>query len=164
MSNYIWSKYQIRNILKYLESSPMCVRTYEEYGNRIFLIQNEEDLVNVMLTLLSEWNDCEWVPQIDWYFNGTYEEYFFEEMGFNPIWFDTHLKSIKSPNHYMQKLIDNANNLKRCYEDQRKGLADAEFVADILENGLADRAGKLYNLLDELTYNDKKMFDLRKFD
>ena len=165
MSDYIWSKYHVRNVLKYLESGPMYVKTHEKYGDRVFLVQNEEDLVNTMLKLLSNWNDCEWVPQVDWYFDGTYEEFFLKEMGFNHVWFEEHIGNRTSHvNHHMQKVAESGKRMKSNYNDNVAGLEEARLIEDILTNGLAKRAGQLYNLLSELRWNDRLMFELCEFD
>lgn len=159
---YRWTKGQMRT-LKYLEDEYMYVITQEKHGSRIFLVDSEDALVETMFTLLMDWNDSEWVSQLDWYFTGTYEEFFFKEMGFNTEWYKEHLRSLKSPNHHMQKLIDSAESVEKRYNEHREGIEDATLIEDILTNGLEDREWKLYNLLDGLTYNDRKMFDLCRF-
>lgn len=165
MSDYIWSNYQRRNILKPLESGPMFVKTREKYGDRIFLIGSEEDLVNTMLTLLAEWNNCGWLPKTEWYFDGTYDAYFFKEMGFNHVWFEEHIgNKTDHTNHYMKKVAECGKGMKSNYDDNIKLLSEAKFYQDILTNGLANRAGQLYNLMAMLYWNEIPMFTLSEFD
>lgn len=160
---YEWGKRFSKTVMR-LEEESMFVHIREKYGESFHLITTEQDLVDVMVYYTKQWFDSHWLPREDWYFTGTYEEYFFKKMGLSLQDYDRVLQMCAGMTiEAIEQLKEKGGKMRNRYLSEQEGLDTAKFYRDVIDNGLGKRAGMLYNCLSEQTYNDSKMFSLECF-
>lgn len=160
---YDWAKRFAPRVVK-LEEEAMFVHIREKHGDEFHIIKSEQDLVDVMLHYTQRWVNNHWLPREDWYFSGTYDEYFLKEMGITPPECQRVINMCEGmPIEAIAQMKEKAEKIKRAYFHEQDGLATAKFYRDVIDNGIGKQAGVLYNNLTQQTYNGIQMFNLQSF-
>ena len=159
-----WSK-RMKQILPTLADEPWYVKTHGEYDNEVYLIKSEQDLIDTMLMCAKYWYDSGQIFRLDYCdVDRTYEEFFEREIGMSRLDYDR-LMALDIKSKDIESIKKRASSLKEDWDYEVGIITKAKFFDEILldREKLANRAGTLYNLLNNMEYNHCPMFSFGKF-
>lgn len=164
MSDYKWSKLQQRMIDK-LSIIPHCVKTRTKHEDGVYLINSEEDLVELLIKKTIEWTKYGYLPSEDWYSTDSFPDYFQEKMNLSIEEYTAIIKvNPDTNNQHILKLKNAAKDIKNQYSIEQEELESVIFFKEVLDGNLGNRAGKLLSILSQQSWNHVPMFEVSSFD
>lgn len=162
MVDYSWYKFQ-RSTLNYLTTEPMYVKLHDKYDDSIHLIDSQESLVEVMIEATKSWYTNHFLPHPDWFFQGSFEEYFEKNMGMRFEFFEEFASKVDSSISFNNDIISRGKGMKRAYAQEQEFIKKAELFKSVANGDRNFVAGELLACLCESTYNDREMFVIERF-
>ena len=159
---------------KYLNSTfntwPKYVRIHEKHGDTMYLVKDTNELIELMVQMAREFFGKGYFGEADWYFNGTYEAYFFDEMCMTVEDYQNSIAGNQSP--AFSEIKRTVSRLPQRHRDETQALYELNYVEQVCilrdippTNGSGVlNVGELYAILSGKTYNDAPMFELGTFD
>lgn len=163
MVDYSWYKYQLR-LVKDLESNPVYAKLEDKYDTSVYLVNSQESLIELMVKATKRWYESHFLPHIDWFFEGSYEEYFEKNMGMTVEFFNEFSMKVNVAASHNNKIIEMGKGMPQAYAVEQEGIKHAELYESVANGNTDFNAGELMAQLMDATFNDKPMFSLERFD
>lgn len=143
---------------------PKYVKVYGKHYDSIYLVMDATQYTELAMKVAEQWYRDGEFGERDWYFEGTYDEFFFEKMGFNELWYKANIEPMSDDcNEHIKAIKMAAAKMPNRYKEEQQALRDLT----VLENYFDKKTGKfsaVHDILRNVPWRNTYRFSPDVFD